>query len=270
MHTLLWILLFVYAVFSLRWSVRQVKNAFYNNGKEDPKWFTFVLAVVAIFVLSPFLHVVHVFVRVFVGPILDLRKRWKVEEQHRQEQERETARKKRVDEWLAANPPVLYHNTIEGVTAVVRKDKYEEAVRQHQRDIRDGLVVKVKPLVIYETYLFCHASAKSVPDDHKTGRLSDFDDLAKVAKVERRGEIFVPFANDSVVPLHLQRGLVFNWSAEHHAEHPLPDGAANIWGASDRAADYSRRLLMIRPYLLRVDVPWEVRIGTVEPAVSAK
>jgi len=122
--------------------------------------------------------------------------------------------------WHKAHPPTLYYNTMYGVTALVRKDDYEAAKALHRRQLRDGIATSPKILpLIRGTFLFYHGSAKQAPAEFKTGMLTDFDDLVeqKLAKVERRRDILVPFGSlkgdfsmtigkDRQLPLYLPSG----------------------------------------------------------------
>ena len=118
-------------------------------------------------------------------------------------------REEREEAWKKENPLTLYYNRNGGVTVVMAKVYYEEALANHKRAVRNGEIPNSRPVLPSQnSHLYCHTSAKLVPDKYKTGKLSDFDDLAMLAKLELRKELFVPFCSRALYPLEDQEKLV--------------------------------------------------------------
>ena len=173
------------------------------------------------------LPILTLLVGLALGPIaawlpsfLDNREWQKAEKERQERAEKERQQQARITEWNKANPPTLYYNTMHGVTAVVRKDAYEEAVRETATARIDGLWELENVLMIIKyTYLFTHKSADEyVPDCWRAGRFSDFEELRKSGTVvlERKNDIFVPLVSDGVLPILEQfKALRSHWSLEY-------------------------------------------------------
>ena len=228
MHTTLWILFFVYAAFSLIWAVLQISRikkladifpSLHTNSYRHWSYrlqfhirerefnplrplyllgiciliyviFAFVVVVLAI--AFPFVQIRKAYLRCIVKP----KQQRRAEEQRKKNEAEARAINDKIAAWKKNNPPVIYYNTINGVTAVMLKVDYDIALREYNRAVLDGRVRRSKFISPNsETFLYCHASATNVPDEYRTGWLSDFCDLKSVANVQRRDNIFVPFVS---------------------------------------------------------------------------
>jgi hypothetical protein len=106
---------------------------------------------------------------------------------------------------------VLYYNHDQGVTEVVTKESYDRTAQEHGKNVRNGTVVKGEFLPpIIDGYIYVHASAKHVPEGFISGRLTDFDELKTLAKVERRKDIFVHFVSEKHAPFSEQEKTIAN------------------------------------------------------------
>lgn len=260
MHTLLWILCVVYAVSALMFAARLVKkeNVRYGRRTRANLWdlgthveWSPNLEIFGRFRTFYPLHlptlVVSFILFATIGFPLWLAywpsRTWHARQEllrKQREAEEKKAREERIRKWKEENPPVIYFNTINGVTVAVRKDQHDRAVEKRDKDVRNGLAQKRKILPpIYYSFLFYHASAKNAPELFKTGWLSDFDDLKKVARVERRSDIFVPFVSEGLVTLvELEGGSVIL----------MPNEILSLQGRIEEA----------RRHLLQVHVPPEI------------
>src|SRR3989344_4318057 len=123
-------------------------------------------------------------------------------------------------QWLRENPPTLYCNTIDGITAVVRPEDYEKCKIRTTRATRNGLWgVESILMPMSETYLFVNENGRRQiekvlktlsPMNHVCGWFTDLDDMVQEYNVilETKNEIFVPFVNETILPFdnHLNAG----------------------------------------------------------------
>lgn len=248
MHYAAWILLAVYAAFAIRFAVGRTRNVASDiresKCSDAGRWYYRPLLV-----LTFLMFVVLFLVWLLFWP----RRRWyawyarKERRQREREEAERKAREERVRKWKEEHPPVIYCNTVNGVTVGLPKADYDVAVEKRRRDRRNGLTTEKLLPLIRCTFLFVHASAKNVPADLSSGLLSDFDDLKKVARVERRKDIFVPFVSEVSMPFSEQEKALRRWSPW------APDALSES------------RLEVTRRTLLYVPVPDEVRFAPVAP-----
>jgi hypothetical protein len=133
-----------------------------------------------------------------------------------QENTRRAAARK---EWLAANKPFLYFNTIEGITAVLRPADYETGRATTRRAITNGFWDdrSFMMMPVRETIVFVNKKGwegineRSGSVNYKVaGWLSDLEDIENrggVKLVEAR-DIFVPWVNQTHYSFAEQRELI--------------------------------------------------------------
>lgn len=113
------------------------------------------------------------------------------------------ARDQRIAEWKTANTPIVYYNKMNGVVVVLTQFEFESALKRFNRNKRDGIATRDLFAIDPNSRLYIHASAADrVPKEFVTGRLSNFDDIAKVTKIVRDRRIFVPFTMEAGTPQH--------------------------------------------------------------------
>jgi hypothetical protein len=136
---------------------------------------------------------------------------WPMSYQRRRASEREkmadarkkAAREQRIAEWKTANPPIVYYNKMNGVVVVLTQFEFESALKRFNRNKRDGVTTRNVFAIDPNSRIYIHASAADrVPKEFVTGRLSNFDDIARVAKIVRDRRIFVPFTTEAGTPQH--------------------------------------------------------------------
>lgn len=229
-----WFLSLLYVVLSARvvwrfrnqvvlqshWSHR-LRGCLVNRWQSPPRRITGEV-VWAIFVLSLTLFLFLPFTP-FLALVLHLRdekrmREWraKCEEQShlaikhkwRENEARARARK----EWFAANPPVLFSNTVSGVMAIVRPIDYRATEEETKRRHRDGYWEREHILPpVYETFVFVNKQGRETIEASGVSRavryciaglFSDLDELVERYGVTlvHRDNLFVPWVNESVMP----------------------------------------------------------------------
>lgn len=155
---------------------------------------------------------------------------------------KEAERQQRIAEWKKANPPVLYYNAMAGVTVVMSIHAYNRVEEQTARARVNGLWQPENVLMLPdETFVFIYASALDrVPEEYRSGWVADVEDLKKVAQLERRVDIFVPFVSEAILSFQEQKERLLDLRTK--------------WGT-----DEPKRLEAARKILLWQDVPPEIR-----------
>jgi hypothetical protein len=239
-----WILsLIIYILASLRPALR-----FYQNVIDDvrERWWIDRPRPVIEWVFSKVLFVsAFVFVPVLwlIGRPFEFRRRMREKEEYeacveqdrqnrekqkQRELEREQENKLRAEarkSYFATDPPKLYYNTVNGITAVMRPADYEECKLQTKRALRDQRWTKEGVLMpSHSARIFLQQSGLELFRTNfntkeefswTCGWLSRFDEVVERngVQLEQKTDIFVPFVNESVLPFkdHLPR-MHHQWS----------------------------------------------------------
>ena len=136
----------------------------------------------------------------------------KDEERRRREdehQEKLRRREERINAWKRENPPIIFYNTIAGITVAVRADDYELGKERTTRAIVDGDWAGDAPCLvpIQKTFIFCETATIGVVScQYLAGRKSELMvGMAKVARLDQRPDIFVPFVSDALLSFDEQK-----------------------------------------------------------------
>lgn len=155
---------------------------------------------------------------------------------NREENYRRTEARK---QWLTANKPKLYYNTVSGITAVLRPADYAEAQRLTARSRRNGFWEKEGLLLpACNTFVFMTRQGRDLIDTNTgsddirryyvIGWIAELDDVVKSGEVEliRADDIFVPWVNESLVNFKRQRDSFCNRSRPENWWFELVEGQA--------------------------------------------
>lgn len=213
---LLWIVLPLYCFLSLRLAVRILSGR--RETKSWPKrgWASVCFLLGAMMVWPLVYH--YEMRRLNNHQKIEANRRQEGWRKEREEREQEQARRAQLrKEWIAANKPKLYYNTVSGVTAVLRPADYDACQKDTKRSRRNGFWEKNNILLpARQTFVFVVKQGEELirantGSDHVrrykiAGWLSQLDEIIEKGEVEleRKEDIFVPWVNESLVPFEQQ------------------------------------------------------------------